>query len=288
MRVTSHNTADTDSFSANKALSLGLGTGSSEDAVESVAESTEVRLEGGTTKGRESRTIQTNGLTDAQIWTTSSPNKPAMPHSVMKPVEAIKNELLHQYGQHLVNYIANLNRYAQYVDKSMRLDASLLHSKSRKPQLDSRTFKAHTLDNLLVRRMCDEVLLLESPSFLPQHLAEIQRLSNGSGLYMPTLRANSGTTINRLNFIDNPSVTIGGPCLDAQTCCREMLILSLQLCLGDVLPLCFTGYFMLAQMLGMVQTLVSLELSHSMLNAGDLHVLAIGLKVCMLTMSRLY
>jgi hypothetical protein len=94
----------------------------------------------------------------------------------------------------------------------MRLDVSLLHSKSRKPQLDSRTFRAHTLDNLLVRRMCDGVLLLERPSFLPQHLAEIQRLSNGSGLYLPTLRANSGTTINRLNFIDNPSVTIGGPC----------------------------------------------------------------------------
>ena len=64
--------------------------------------------------------------------------------------------------------------------REQRLQAAVV-----KPPIEERTFKAHTMDNIRVREMCDEMLMLEHPQVytldskyihlqllhLPQHIA---------------------------------------------------------------------------------------------------------------------
>ena len=150
-------------------------------------------------------------------------------------------KLQKEYGQFLVNFVSMLDRHPDSSSHQLHLDKLMLQKFTRNPNMEERAFKAHTMDNMRVRRMCDEFLTLEHTSWQSYSHDEIKK----DMLWMPTLRARRDVRINSIRLSNSPAVTIG-------------------------------GYFMLAQMLGYTQTLMALDLSHSHLSAADARVLAVG------------
>ena len=104
-----------------------------------------------------------------------------------------------------------------------------------------RQFKSHTMDNVRVRKMCDEMLALEDPTH------EMADDTAKGKLWMRTLQVSRGKYINCIKMSNNPDVTIG-------------------------------GYFIISQMLGYIRGLVSLDLSCNELRGAEARVLALGLK----------
>jgi len=110
-----------------------------------------------------------------------------------------------------------------------------------KPKLEARQFKSHTMDNVRVRKMCDELLQLEDPT---------HKMADDSAKgkpWMRTLQVSRGKHIHSIRMNNNPDVTIG-------------------------------GYFIISQMLGYIRGLVSLDLSSNELKGAEARVLALGLK----------
>uniref|UniRef100_A0A6U4NBC7 C2 domain-containing protein n=1 Tax=Hemiselmis andersenii TaxID=464988 RepID=A0A6U4NBC7_HEMAN len=110
-----------------------------------------------------------------------------------------------------------------------------------KPKLEARQFKSHTMDNVRVRKMCDELLQLEDPT---HKMAD--ETAKGKP-WMRTLQVSRGKHIHSIRMNNNPDVTIG-------------------------------GYFIISQMLGYIRGLVSLDLSSNELRGAEARVLALGLK----------
>ena len=119
------------------------------------------------------------------------------------------DQLLHEHGLFLVNFIAMLDRHPD-VKRQMREDMRQIQWAAAlrgRPHLESRTFKAHTMDNVMVRRMCDEMLSLENPAWLSYSKdPNVKDKSN----YFRTLRASRGTLIHAIRLMNNPEVKIGG------------------------------------------------------------------------------
>ena len=154
------------------------------------------------------------------------------------------NQLRYDHGLFLVNFVAMLDRYPEGVNRQMREDMRQIQNTVKKPRLESRTFKAHTMDNVMVRRMCDELLSLESPSWKVYDDGVVMPKDKSN--WFRTLRATRGNLIHAIRLMNNPQVKIG-------------------------------GYFIMSQMLNFVQSLLSLDLSNSNLNAADARVLSFGL-----------
>ena len=109
-----------------------------------------------------------------------------------------------------------------------------------KPKLEERRFKSHTLDNVRVRKLCDELLYLEDMSYKMRDPSLRQRG------WMPTLQVMMGKHVNGLEIRHNPDLTIG-------------------------------GYFLLAQMLTLTRGLTHLDLSGNNITSADARVLALGI-----------
>lgn len=109
-----------------------------------------------------------------------------------------------------------------------------------KPKVEERRFKSHTVDNVRVRKMCDELLFLEDPSY---KMRDPGMKTRG---WMPTLQVMMGKHINGLQIRNNPDLTIG-------------------------------GYFLLAQMLTLTRGLIHLDLSANNITSADARVLALGI-----------
>jgi len=112
-----------------------------------------------------------------------------------------------------------------------------------KPKLETRQFKSHTMDNVRVRRMCDELLHLEDQG----HVLSEDSASKSNRVWMRTLQMPVGKHVHCLKMSSNPEVSIG-------------------------------GYFIISQMLSYTQGLVSLDLSNNDLTAAEARVLSLGMK----------
>ena len=129
-------------------------------------------------------------------------------------------KLYEEHGRFLVNFVALLDRYPHRVTKRVRESMQLLNEHTTKPQLESKEFPPHTMDNLRMRRMCDEILTLETPTFRSYSFDKIQEdrkiQEDGPGMWMRVLRTGLGTRINSIRLTNNPSVTTGGYFILAQ------------------------------------------------------------------------
>eukprot|EP00291_Cryptomonas_curvata_P019137 CAMPEP_0172157634 /NCGR_PEP_ID=MMETSP1050-20130122/3904_1 /TAXON_ID=233186 /ORGANISM="Cryptomonas curvata, Strain CCAP979/52" /LENGTH=861 /DNA_ID=CAMNT_0012826893 /DNA_START=233 /DNA_END=2818 /DNA_ORIENTATION=- len=137
--------------------------------------------------------------------------------------------------------------YARFlvVYTSTILDGGKADGKSdaaSKPKLESRGFKPHTMDNISVRKLCEEMIFLQDRSYkMPDDDTRKTEL-----YWMPTLRISLGSHVHSLDLRRQLNISVG-------------------------------GYFMLAQVLGFTQSLLSLDLSGNGLRADEAGVLAMGL-----------
>ena len=120
--------------------------------------------------------------------------------------------LYEEHGRFLVNFVAMLDRYPHRVTRRVRENMQLLNERTTKPPLESREFPPHTMDNLRMRRMCDELLTLENPTFRSYSYDKIQE----EDMWMRVLRTGLGPNINSIRLTNNPSVTTGGYFILAQ------------------------------------------------------------------------
>jgi len=158
-----------------------------------------------------------------------------------KPDEITKASLFaklqHEYARFLINFAAMLGSARDSPEATDVIDAfSALPPK--KPKLEIRAFKSHTLDNIKVRKLCDEFLRLEDPNHACHCSSEES--------WLPTLQTAQGKYIHGIRMNINPEVSIG-------------------------------GFFMIAQMLSYIKALIVLDLSNTQIKASEARVLAIGL-----------
>eukprot|EP00291_Cryptomonas_curvata_P029886 CAMPEP_0172210334 /NCGR_PEP_ID=MMETSP1050-20130122/35685_1 /TAXON_ID=233186 /ORGANISM="Cryptomonas curvata, Strain CCAP979/52" /LENGTH=287 /DNA_ID=CAMNT_0012890455 /DNA_START=243 /DNA_END=1102 /DNA_ORIENTATION=+ len=114
-----------------------------------------------------------------------------------------------------------------------------------KPTLEIRSFKPHTMDNVRVRSMCDELIYLQDPSYLLKDGGAAPSKRAPQALWLPTLRVSAGGSVHGIEL---RSQHIG-------------------------------GYFLLSQTLGCVRSLFSLDLSSNGLGAAEARVLSLGLSM---------
>lgn len=152
--------------------------------------------------------------------------------------EHYKN-LRNEHGHFLVTCVAIVERSqcgaSQY---KKRLNKLQIHSLDR-PKIDMFQAKTHWIDNLLVRRVSDEILHLEDPKHPVPHLP--------GKTFMRTLQMEVGRQVHVFRMANNPDVTIG-------------------------------GYFIISQMLSYSKVLVSLDVSSNNLTAAEARILALGLQ----------
>mmetsp|Transcript_24933 Transcript_24933/g.61250 ORF Transcript_24933/g.61250 Transcript_24933/m.61250 type:complete len:829 (+) Transcript_24933:70-2556(+) len=146
--------------------------------------------------------------------------------------------LMEEHARFLINFVMTfqLNSQTKGINPVPGLDMGVV-----KPMLETRQFKSHTMDNVRVRKMCDEMLCLEDTSH------KMADESAKGKPWMRTLQIARGKHINSLKMNNNPDVTIG-------------------------------GYFIISQMLGYIRGLVSLDLSSNELKGAEARVLALGMK----------
>eukprot|EP00293_Proteomonas_sulcata_P007965 CAMPEP_0184302938 /NCGR_PEP_ID=MMETSP1049-20130417/12787_1 /TAXON_ID=77928 /ORGANISM="Proteomonas sulcata, Strain CCMP704" /LENGTH=681 /DNA_ID=CAMNT_0026614343 /DNA_START=60 /DNA_END=2105 /DNA_ORIENTATION=- len=101
------------------------------------------------------------------------------------------------------------------------------------------------MDNVRVRRLCDELLHLEDPGHKMHDEASGKVTNKG---WMKTLQTSVGSHVHGIKLSNNPNISIG-------------------------------GYFIISQMLGYIQGLVTLDLSSNELTAAEARVLSIGLRM---------
>eukprot|EP00291_Cryptomonas_curvata_P019480 CAMPEP_0172167976 /NCGR_PEP_ID=MMETSP1050-20130122/9873_1 /TAXON_ID=233186 /ORGANISM="Cryptomonas curvata, Strain CCAP979/52" /LENGTH=285 /DNA_ID=CAMNT_0012838831 /DNA_START=292 /DNA_END=1146 /DNA_ORIENTATION=+ len=112
-----------------------------------------------------------------------------------------------------------------------------------KPTLEIRSFKPHTMDNVRVRSMCDELIYLQDPSYLLKDGGAAPSKRAPQALWLPTLRVSAAAAST------------------ASSCAAS------------------SGYFLLSQTLGCVRSLFSLDLSSNGLGAAEARVLSLGLSM---------
>mmetsp|Transcript_23308 Transcript_23308/g.55499 ORF Transcript_23308/g.55499 Transcript_23308/m.55499 type:complete len:838 (+) Transcript_23308:233-2746(+) len=168
---------------------------------------------------------------------------------------AVFEPLLREHARFLVNFVAVLDRNStsgrdkstgagqRQQESTFRQRAvTLQHEAIAKPKLEVRQFKSHTMDNVRVRKVCDELLHLEDTNHpLPQDSAKDNKA------WMRTLQISVGKHVHCIKMNNNPEVKIG-------------------------------GYFLISQMLSYIRGLVSLDISSNDLRAAEARVLSLGLK----------
>eukprot|EP00290_Baffinella_frigidus_P011461 CAMPEP_0180141576 /NCGR_PEP_ID=MMETSP0986-20121125/15002_1 /TAXON_ID=697907 /ORGANISM="non described non described, Strain CCMP2293" /LENGTH=425 /DNA_ID=CAMNT_0022084479 /DNA_START=63 /DNA_END=1338 /DNA_ORIENTATION=+ len=158
--------------------------------------------------------------------------------------EEQRRTLLTEHGEFLISLVAILeyqSLLAQQEASGPDSVANLIPETVHKPRLEIRQFKSHTMDNVLVKKMCVELLHLEDPLGRP-----MEEKGTGRG-WMKTLQIMTGKHVHSVKINQNPEITIG-------------------------------GYFIIAQMVCYSKYLVSLDLSGNDLTAAAARVLSIGLE----------
>ena len=161
-------------------------------------------------------------------------------HFVDEMSEKFASVLL-SHARFLVNYAAVMEFHSMS-NKEDLASAPPLLDVVQKPKLVSRQFKSHTMDNVRVRKMCDELLHLEDP----EHVAASSTGAGGS-MWMRELQISVGKNVSALKMSNNPEVSIG-------------------------------GYFIISQTLSYTRGLLSLDLSGNSLTAAEARVLSLGLR----------
>ena len=156
-------------------------------------------------------------------------------------------KLLESHGRFLVNFVAVLERSAEHAESRKQI-TKLNIKPMQRPQMDQYHVKSHWMDNVRVRKVCDEMLHLEDQSHpLPENGKANSMKGLRNSAFMSTLQLSIGQQVNVLKMSNNPGVTIG-------------------------------GYFIVSQMLSYIKSLVSLDLSSNNLSAAEARVLSLGLK----------
>ena len=157
--------------------------------------------------------------------------------------------MLDQHARFLVNFVAMMERSSGgESSENKKVITKLPLRPMQRPTMDSFLVKSHWMDNVRVRKMCDEMLHLESGGQhkLPDPPSSHNK-QQGASTFMRTLQLALGQQVNVLKMSNNPEVTIG-------------------------------GYFIMSQMLSYIKVLVSLDLSSNNLTAAEARVLSLGLK----------
>mmetsp|Transcript_36980 Transcript_36980/g.116066 ORF Transcript_36980/g.116066 Transcript_36980/m.116066 type:complete len:408 (+) Transcript_36980:325-1548(+) len=115
-----------------------------------------------------------------------------------------------------------------------------------KPRLEIRQFKSHTMDNIKVRRMCDELLSLEDPNYKMSDSNINKKFDDTT--WLKTLSITRGNHVHGIRLSCNPEISIG-------------------------------GYFIISQMLSYIQSLLFLDVSQNNLTAAEARVLSLGLRL---------
>ena len=145
-------------------------------------------------------------------------------------IPKVFQKVLDEHARFLVNFVAILERSSGgEASENKKLISKLPLRPMQRPNMDTFAVKSHWMDNVRVRKMCDEMLHLESGG---QHkLPDPPKGQNQqqSATFMRTLQLALGQQVNVLKMSNNPEVTIG-------------------------------GYFIMSQMLSYIKVLVSLDL----------------------------
>mmetsp|Transcript_25090 Transcript_25090/g.51003 ORF Transcript_25090/g.51003 Transcript_25090/m.51003 type:complete len:839 (-) Transcript_25090:34-2550(-) len=165
-------------------------------------------------------------------------NQKSLLQSNLAPQNAFA-KILEEHRRFLISFVAVLDHDAV----SLGITDGAIENFGTKPKIEDRQFKSHTMDNVRVRKMCDELLHLEDTG----HKMEDKDKSGTRG-WMKTLQISVGNHVHSIKLANNPEIKIG-------------------------------GYFIISQMLSYIRGLISLDLSSNELTAAEARVLAIGLKL---------
>eukprot|EP00288_Rhodomonas_lens_P003176 CAMPEP_0177744766 /NCGR_PEP_ID=MMETSP0484_2-20121128/29938_1 /TAXON_ID=354590 /ORGANISM="Rhodomonas lens, Strain RHODO" /LENGTH=531 /DNA_ID=CAMNT_0019259325 /DNA_START=439 /DNA_END=2035 /DNA_ORIENTATION=+ len=180
------------------------------------------------------------------INTKGGSNKQAGLFNIAASIAANRQEesrfakLLEEHSRFLISFVTVLDHDAA----ALGLGDLGVENFGAKPKLEVRQFKSHTMDNVRVRKMCDELLHSEDTS----HKMQEDKEKTGNRGWMRTLQVSVGNHVHSIKLANNPEVKIG-------------------------------GYFIISQMLSYIKGLISLDLSSNELTAAEARVLAIGLKL---------
>eukprot|EP00960_Hanusia_phi_P031064 749049-Hanusia_phi.AAC.6 len=130
-----------------------------------------------------------------------------------------------------------------------------------KPKLEMRQFKSHTMDNVKVRRMCDELLSLEDPSYKMSESNINKKIDDAAWLKTLSIGICCNTSCKYLIL----SQARGGHVHGIQLSCNPEISIG--------------GYFIISQMLSYIQSLLFLDVSQNNLTAAEARVLSLGLRL---------
>jgi hypothetical protein len=161
-------------------------------------------------------------------------------------IPKVFQKVLDEHARFLVNFAAILER-SSGGDVNKKALKQLPLRPMQRPTMDTFAVKSHWMDNVRVRKMCDEMLHLESGGQHKLPDPPKGQYVQQSSTFMRTLQLALGQHVNVLKMSNNPEVTIG-------------------------------GYFIISQMLSYIKVLVSLDLSSNNLTPAEARVLSLGLK----------
>jgi hypothetical protein len=161
-------------------------------------------------------------------------------------IPKVFQKVLDEHAQFLVNFAAILER-SSGGDVNKKALKQLPLRPMQRPTMDTFAVKSHWMDNVRVRKMCDEMLHLESGGQHKLPDPPKGQYVQQSSTFMRTLQLALGQHVNVLKMSNNPEVTIG-------------------------------GYFIISQMLSYIKVLVSLDLSSNNLTPAEARVLSLGLR----------
>ena len=161
-------------------------------------------------------------------------------------IPKVYQKVLDEHAKFIVNFAAILELSSGGdVNKKELKKMPLPHM--QRPHMTTFAVKSHWMDNVRVRKMCDEMLHLESGGQHKLPDPPKGQYVQQSSTFMRTLQLALGQHVHALKMSNNPEVTIG-------------------------------GYFIISQMLSYIKVLVSLDLSSNNLTAAEARVLSLGLK----------
>ncbi|EKX36383.1 hypothetical protein GUITHDRAFT_145836 [Guillardia theta CCMP2712] len=118
-----------------------------------------------------------------------------------KPEEPTKTSLFaklqHEYARFLINFAAMLGSARDSPEANDVIEA-FSNLPPKKPKLEIRAFKSHTLDNIKIRKVCDEFLRLEDPN----HACHCSTEDS----WLPTLQTAQGKHIHGIRMNINPEI----------------------------------------------------------------------------------